>query len=622
MCGICGVASRESTREREERARAAASLLQHRGPDAEGCYSSTWHPVTLAHRRLSIIDLSAASNQPFTSKDGRTVLTYNGELYNHNDIRKELARDGVTFRTTGDTEVIVAAYQRWGVGCLDRFDGMFAFCVYDANRGTLFLARDRMGEKPLFFRSTPDTLAFASEQTSLLKLLPDKPRLSRRGIEHYLAYGFFPAALAAVDGVEKLAAAEALEWSFSSGELRRWKYWTLPKRSTQPMRTEPELIEEADRLISGSVRSRLLAADVPVAVLLSGGIDSGLVAAYAADVHGPKLRTFTVSVPGTGSLDEGPVARAVATRLAVNHTELAAGTDTAATLEDLARDLDEPLANHALLPTLVLSRLLAKHAKVALTGDGGDELFGGYPHYRRLIMGARLQGGGAGSLIRLAAKIGEYLPAGVPGRNALFALAAPAPIALSRVNLLFDRSERASLLSALPPFEGGRPEDLKAAFSGRAANILEDALRADCETTLADDYLMKVDRASMLASLETRSPFLDHKVAEFAFRDVPSGLKATMKTGKVLLRQLARRRLPEAVWGAPKRGFMMPLSTWVRRDWAGFVDEFLLDGHSLFSAAVVHGLRRQLALGFRVEGRLFALLMFEMWRRNKGLALA
>ena len=623
MCGIAGVAR---TRPVEDQSVLVAmrDSLRHRGPDDAGVWWTPDARVGLANRRLAIIDLSSAGHQPMADGSGKAWITFNGEIYNHRDLRRELEARGHRFRTTTDTEVVLEAYAAWGVDCLSRLNGMFAFALYDVQARRLFLARDRAGEKPLFYIHDTNGLAFASELKGLMAD-PDLPRrLSARAFDHYLAYGYVPGDQCILDGANKLAAAHAAVYDLETNKLRVWRYWHLPAPHTGAPIPAAELEKTLDNLLEDAVRRQLIA-DVPVGVLLSGGVDSSLLTAMAARVSAAPVMTFTITFPGYGTYDEGPFARLVASHFGTRHIELPAEPAIVEVLPALAKQYDEPIADHSMVPTYLISRLVRQHATVALGGDGGDELFGGYPHYnlvprlRRLMRWVPLP---ARSLVAAAART---LPIGVRGRHQLIGCADGFPRSIAHVNLFFDARTRGRLmgpavnrkLTSWP-----EPEAYREAMCLPGYSPLRQSTEADFRTTLVDDYLVKVDRASSLASLELRAPWLDHRIVEFAFGSVPDELRATETERKILPRRIARRVLPSGLDLERKQGLTMPLSRWFDGSWGPYMEEVLRQTDSaLFDRRMIGTLLAWQRRGLDNTGRLFALTMFELWRREYRIGL-
>ena len=616
MCGIVGVAG--NVRIATESLLAMRDSLQHRGPDDAGIWWSEDRGVGLGHRRLAIIDLSAAGRQPMTDISGSLQIVFNGEIYNYQELRKELEGLGRRFQTATDTEVILEAYLTWGSDCLPRLNGMFAFALYDARQRRLLLARDPAGEKPLFYRVDAGTLVFASELKALLAD-PSCPReLDADALDAYLAFGYVPGEHCLLRGIHKLPQGHALTFDVRSGASRTWAYWVLPPHESSAA-TDDELLDELEHLLADSVRLRLIA-DVPVGVMLSGGVDSSLVAAMAARVSSGRIKTFNISFPGYGAFDESPYARAVARHFGAEHVELAAEPATVDLLPELARQYDEPIADSSMVPTYLVSRLIRQHATVALGGDGGDELFGGYYQHSWVQQQNRI-GDWLPRPAQRAARsaVTRLMPVGAKGRNYLLGLTAGHPFNIVQFNVIFDADARQRLLAPLGarrPAPGG-PETYKAALCLDRATPLQQATALDFRTYLPDDILTKVDRASMLCSLEVRAPFLDTRLIDLAFRRIPDRLRATARERKILLRRLAERVLPSGLDLTRKQGFVMPLDKWFKGDWGRFIEAVLTSPEStLFDREVVRQLLTGQRVGFSNTYRLFALTMLELWRRE------
>jgi len=617
MCGIIGVATQTAISDRGWLA-AGRDAMRHRGPDDAGEWWSADGRIGLGHRRLSIIDLSPAGHQPMQDAARELTIVFNGEIYNFSNLRRELAAKGHAFRSQSDTEVILAAYREWSTECLSRLNGMFALAIYDARHRQIFMARDRAGEKPLFYALGDGVLRFASELKGLMAD-PALPRsIDPEALDCYLAMGFVPGERCMLQGVKKLPPARALTFNLDSGQSRLWRYWTLPELNPQAatdQANEPALLDELETLLEDAVR-RQLVADVPVGVLLSGGVDSSLVTAMAVRTA-PRVKTFTIRFPGYGQYDETEHARLIAGHFGTEHVELEAGASGVNLLPELARQFDEPIVDSSMIPTFLVSRLIRQHCTVALGGDGGDELFGGYGHYNRLLwMQRRL--GWIPRILRLAvAKAAEdLLPVGFKGRNWLQGLEADLQTGLPLIASYFDRSSRRRLTAQGPGTLTS--EDIRAQRIPSTPDLLQRATRMDFENYLAEDILVKVDRASMLNSLEVRAPLLDYRLIEFAFAKVPSRLKVTPGGRKVLLKKLAGRVLPPAFDAQRKQGFSIPLAAWLRSGpWRDFFREVLSGAAgSLFNRKEVARLLDGQDKGRANSERLFALVMLELWRRE------
>ena len=621
MCGIAGLAGATPRADRGVLSRILAPLA-HRGPDDAGEWWAADGRVGLGHRRLAIIDLSPAGHQPMHDATGRLTIVLNGEIYNYRELRAQLAAKGHLFHTASDTEVILVAYLEWGEACLERLDGMFAFALYDAATERLLIARDRVGEKPLYYRPVPGGLVFASELKSIMADPAAGRSLNVEAVDYYLAYGYVPGALSILEGVHKLPAAHALSWEASTGELRIRRYWDLPPAQADPRATLADLTDRLEALLERSVR-RQLVADVPVGVMLSGGVDSSLVVALAARASSAPIRTFTVSFPGHERFDEAPFARAIAAHFATEHIELRAESPPTELLPALARQFDEPLADSALVPTAMVSALIRRHATVALSGDGGDELFGGYPHYQWVMKADQMRRRVPRWVRAGVAHAAAALPIGTRGRNHLLALRSDTADSIAHLNLYFDfRTRRRLLVPEVPRGEGScTPEAFRSGQCAPPAGVLRYATETDFRTTLADGYLVKVDRASMLHALEVRAPWLDHHLVEFAFGSVPDVYRTTAHELKVLPKALARRLLPPDFDLRRKQGFTMPLNAWFAGPWGAHAEAILKDAPpTLFDPREIERVLKAQRRGLDNTQRLFALTMFELWRREYGIA--
>lgn len=621
MCGICGLVT-EPKGEGVETAVLwdMVAELRHRGPDDEGVWVDPTGRTGLGHSRLSILDLSPAGHQPMADPSGRLHIVFNGEIYNFRELRAELKRSGHSFRSETDTEVILAAYRQWGAECLSRFNGMFAFVLHDLDRKRILLARDRAGEKPLFYMHSDRGLIFASELKAIFAGPSFRRRLDLKALDLYLAFGYVPGARCMVQGVKKLPAGHAMIYDLVDGSLRMWQYWDLPRWAGTRSNAE-ELVDELEALLEDSVRLRMRA-DVPVGILLSGGIDSSLITAIATRVTPHPVRTFTVSFPGQGNFDEARHARTVAEHFGTDHEELVLEPATVEILPKLVRQYDEPLADSSMVPTYLLSRVIRRHAKVALGGDGGDELFGGYKRYPWIQRLWQIQRRMPQTLRHVLSSWSGALPSGTPGRHYLIGLAGGLPATIAHANMLFDRGARERLLA---PVWNRITEESQLAEAFKISlcdggSALQEATRLDFRTYLTDDILVKVDRASMLASLEVRSPWLDHRIVEFAFGRTPDELRATATGRKVLPRLLADRLLPHSLETDRKQGFSIPLDSWYEGEWGGFMRDVLAEASAaLFDQRAIDELFQAQSRGYGNMHRLFALTMFELWRRHFGI---
>lgn len=623
MCGIVGIASRLPVEDCELLVR-QRDALRHRGPDDAGLWWASDRRVGLGHRRLAIIDLSPAGHQPMGDESRQLRIVFNGEIYNFQDLRRELDGRGYRFCSSSDTEVILAAYRQWGTECLQHFNGMFAFAIYDEREQRLFLARDRAGEKPLFYRLSERGIEFASELKALMADPGFPRRLNAEALDCYLAFGYVPGDRCILHGVNKLPPAHALTFELKTGRAKTWRYWQLPVPLEPTDGFEEEnsssLVEEVESLLEDAVR-RQLVADVPVGILLSGGVDSSLVTAMAART-GSRIKTFTIRFPGHGEYDETEHARLIANHFGTEHVELEAEPSTIELLPLLAAQFDEPMVDSSMIPTYLVSKLVRQHCTVALGGDGGDELFGGYPHYSRLLWMQERLGWIPRDVRRaLSGLSSRWLPVGLKGRNWLGGLGADFQSSVPLVAAHFDHRARRALLDGRGfsmQLDGRAAERIWRDRIPPAADLLERATRMDFENYLPEDILVKVDRASMLNSLEIRAPLLDYRIVEFAFGRLPPHMKATAGNRKILLKKLAGRVLPPQFDQHRKRGFSIPLVSWLRDGpWRDFFRDVLLgDGDSSFDRKFVSRLLGGQEKGRANSERLFALVLFTLWKKE------
>jgi asparagine synthase (glutamine-hydrolysing) len=589
--------------------------------------------VGLASRRLAVIDL-VSGDQPIANEDGSLWIVLNGEIYNFPELRADLERRGHRFQTHSDTETILHLYEEVGEACVEHLRGMFAFALWDEPRQRLLLARDRLGKKPLYYTRRGDVLYFSSELPSLLQALPERPALDLQSIDLYLALQYIPDPWTPFEGILRLPAAHRLLWS--RGDLNLERYWDLsylPKWQAP----ERELIEQLRFLLREAVRCRLIS-DVPLGAHLSGGIDSSIVVALMAEASQGAVRTFSIGFEEE-SFSELPYARAVSQRYATDHHEFVVSFgDVRETLPALIRHLGEPLADPSALALFHLSQLTRQHVTVALNGDGGDEAFAGYHRYwldpwadRYLRLPRPLTRAAIPALIRRL-PLGNDRPVGSDWRGGLRRLeqlpAVDRRASILRWGSYFSADQRRALWKRAfhPLLAFDRPEKLLAELydNALAASRLDRTQYADIHTYLPGDLLVKADRMTMAASLEGRSPFLDHQLMEWAAR-LPERYRLRGRTGKVLLRKAFQRELPAQIQGRGKQGFGMPVGAWFRgplADWAGnLLRERGSVLHSWFESAALDQLLREHREGTSDHGkRLWALVVLALWAESAGLS--
>lgn len=622
MCGIAGIFHYQTVKPVDpKRVERMADALAHRGPDGSGVWTAPG--VGLGHRRLSIIDLEG-SPQPMHSADGRAVIVFNGEIYNYRALRRSLEAEGAAFRTDGDTETILAAWRRWGPDCLSRLDGMFALALYDLDRRQLFLARDRLGVKPLFLaRLEGGALAFASELKGLLANPLLRREIDPLAIEDYMTWGYVPDHRAILKGVEKLPAGHfmLLDHGREPAAPRQW--WDVSFADREKGSTDDLSAQLLHRLRDG-VSSRMVA-DVPLGAFLSGGVDSSSVVALMSEASTAPVTSCSIGFD-VASVDETEYARKVAQIFGSDHHERIVSADQFGAIDRIAGIFDEPFADASALPTLRVCELAREHVTVALSGDGADEVFAGYRrqlfHAReeqaRLILPALLRKPVFGGLGRLWPKA-DWAPRPLRARSTFLALAEDGAAGYARALSILDPSQRARLFGetllrergdyrAEQPFERMMRE-------APARSGLDRAQYADLKFWLPGDILTKTDRTSMAVGLEAREPLLDHRLVEFGAR-LPQSQRIRGTTGKWLMKRTMERYLPQDILYRRKQGFVTPLADWFRGPLAeearGVANSALLTGSGWFDRQALSRLAEDHIGGRSDNARvLWQLLMLE-----------
>ena len=623
MCGIIGIMSKSPVSD-SSWLLIGRDKMTHRGPDSSGDWWSKDRRVGLGHRRLSIIDLSQSGQQPMHDVKEELCIVFNGEIYNFIDLRNELLSKNHQFKSKSDTEVILEAYREWGNDCISKLSGMFAFALYDSRCQSILIARDRVGEKPLFYSIDNNSLCFASELKGLMSNSTFLRKLDPEAMDCYLSMGYIPKDLCILKGVKKLPAAHAMTFDLNSGQNKIWRYWNLPEFDisfNENLINESVLLVELEQLLEDSVRRQMIA-DVPVGILLSGGVDSSLITAMATRAS-RQVKTFTVCFPSYGQFDETEHARLIANHFKTDHIELQGSEIKVDLMPILARQFDEPMVDSSMIPMYLVSQLVRKHCTVALGGDGGDELFGGYSHYSHLLWLKEKLGWLPLCLRKLIANSATYvLPTGFKGRNWLQGLNADYNSSLPLIANYFDALGRKRLMSNQSAWELVA-ENIKSISIPKSMDLLQRATRLDFENYLVNDILVKVDRASMLNSLEIRAPFLDYRLIEFAFKKVPSHFKATIDQRKILLKKLTSKILPASFDKERKQGFSIPLASWLQKGpWKNYFYEVLLDSkQSIFNRNEVVKLLEGQSKGRANSERLFSLVLFELWQKEYRVSL-
>ncbi|UPH89133.1 asparagine synthase (glutamine-hydrolyzing) [Synechococcus sp. NB0720_010] len=610
MCGIIGAFSSTSSISHASFAR-ALTKLERRGPDNSSYQAFMSSHLLLGHTRLSIIDLSSHANQPFLKRDN--AIVFNGEIYNYKELRHRMSSHQ-DFTTSSDTEVLLSAYSVYGMDMFSYLDGMYAFAIYDPNQRRLTLARDIAGEKPLYYLHTDSCFYFASELSALTSLCGAQSlRLDPEAFTSILMYGYSMPGESIYQEIKELEPGRSLVLDLETNDTDIRTYWEPVISSSSKPFSDPncDIVTSLDSTLKSSVHSRL-ESDVEVGLLLSGGIDSGLVAAYASQAR-PDIRSFTVSFQEK-TLDESEHASAIAQHLGINHTVIQASPPTAEHLISILDYYHEPLADSSLIPTTLVSQTISRELKVALSGDGGDELFGGYTHYSwlRRINHISSQHRRSSKLISACSRV---IPGHVRGRRFLASLGQSPSTVYSVVNQYFEPHEIFRLLT--PDFLSEIQISPNASLAKKSKpfeqyshyGVMTAAMLADFQTYLPCDILAKTDRASMYNSLELRSPFLAKDVIASAYTSRALSLLPSASTSKPILRKIATKYLPSSVTGAPKRGFGAPIDQWLKHGLNSIVKEYLssLDP-SVFSKPYIETLLLNAEKFPRLYGKVFLLL--------------
>jgi len=626
MCGIAGYAAKEGLDADFDAALdATLTRLRHRGPDDRGIWKDA--RAALAFARLSIIDLSEAGHQPMVSPDGRYAMVFNGEIYNFGELRKELETAGEMFRGHSDSEVLLRVFMREGLErCLARLRGMFAFAVWDRAERTLSLARDRLGVKPLVYAETSDGVAFASEIQALFALVPGLSRdPDAQAIDHYLTLQYIPAPRTGFRAVRKLPPAHAM--TVRDGRVERvFRYWDIDPERRSSL-SFPEACEALREQVLEATRIRLVS-DVPLGAFLSGGVDSSITVAAMARLGAKPLETFSIGFEDE-RFNELPFAREVAQHLGTAHHEMTVRADAVDVMPRMIDHLGEPMADSSVMPTYYVSKFARDRVTVALTGDGGDETFAGYRRFYQMRRIEWLERHGLMPLWRGLRRLtvtlenrlrSDRVQRRFPATRADEMLTLAGLDRYKHLLAFFPDADKESLLT--PEFRAAVPKSevtayLAAHFSTRGSDELNRYLNLDLTTYLPEDILFKVDAASMAVSLECRSPFLDHKLIEFA-ASLPGRYKLS-RAGrhKHILKEAFADWLPRGFMDRPKKGFSVPLARWLREDLAGVVRETLLDRKSLSAwfrqDAVERYVKEHLSGRASHANRLWPLLVLSLW---------
>ena len=644
MCGLVGFLNRNTDIDPLQLKR-AASALRHRGPDREGIWFDATAGIGLGHCRLSILELSSAGDQPMVSHSGQYVLVYNGEVYNHLTLRENLKAEGAEPEWMGhsDTETLLAAISAWGlVKTLQRSRGMFALGLWNRKTKSLLLARDRVGEKPLYYGMAGSSFVFASELRAIPQICGDSLEVDHDSLSLMLRYGYVPSPRSIYRGIFKMPPGTLLHVQADGtfGEPEAW--WSLEevvqKAQGNRLSIKPdEVVQQLEALLSSAIREQMVA-DVPLGALLSGGVDSSLVVALMQAQSKKPVQTFTIGFQEK-EFDESTHAKLVARHLGTHHTELHVTPKQALEIiPRLPEIYDEPFADASQVPTALVCEMTRRHVKVALSGDAGDELFGGYNRYIwTLALWAKLQHiprfgrAGIASTItaipascfnRIQSTVGHFLPNSLRVNNPGDKLHKLAEVLGASSKETFYQKLASQWHGGIPLLRASEPSSYLSDSSRwlAAESFAEQMMAVDTLTYLPDDILVKLDRASMAVGLEMRVPFLDERIINFAWR-LPLSMKIQGKTGKWILRQLLHRRVPAAFFERPKQGFSVPIDKWLRgplRDWAeDLLSPSNLAADGLLDPRPIQTLWKRHLSGANVQYALWGVLMYQAWARSR-----
>ncbi len=616
MCGIAGIFHNDPRKPVNKVILKRMSDFQaHRGPDDDGFHVQG--PVGLAHRRLSIIDLSGG-HQPIYSADGKLCIVFNGEIYNHEELQAELKAKGYVYKTRSDTETILHAYDAYGVDCVKRLRGMFAFCIFDGRKNLAFMARDRAGKKPLYYYQDGERLIFASEIQAILKSGFAPRRVDRTMVDFYMSVGYLPGPRTLVENIRKLEPAHGMVWR-PGGKLEIFPYWDVASVETKEIPYEEACAQLKDKLLE-SIRIRLMS-EVPLGVFLSGGLDSSIIVGLMSRLVDQPIKTFSVGYENEPESNELAFAKMVSDAFKTEHHEFYLTPDDLYNSIDLMLEhCGEPLVESAGIALYKLAKLAKPQATVILSGEGADEILAGYPVYARMpqlewlhrLVPSAVWRGAASLVDGRSEKLSKYLDwAGLPFEERFRSLS-------------YDLSETIKKRMFTEEFRRSAGDEFHSYFRGlhgrvRSASLLKRMMYVDMKSWLPEDILFKADRMTMAASIEMRAPFLDHELMEFCL-SLPDRYLLRGWTGKAILRDVVKDILPETILTRKKKGFPVPLTSWFRGELLERTRELLLNPKTIsrgyFQRGYVEGLFRNIAGGHDLGRRIFSLVVLELWHRK------
>jgi asparagine synthase (glutamine-hydrolysing) len=618
MCGIFGIALADSQISRELFEQ-SLDLIHHRGPDSTGINYDDVSNVGLGHKRLSIVDLTELGSQPMSSNNLLYEIIFNGEIYNFKELKQELISLGHSFKSQSDTEVLLNSYVEWGPDSVSRLKGMFSLAIFDKKKKTIFLSRDRAGEKPLFYALYKNNFFFSSEIKPILNYENELNKIDAYSFSYLFEHGFTQGEKSIFEDIHKLTPGDSLEFDLVNRSYEIINYWSITKKiktkiKKNPSCSEEKLIKKLEAHLESAVQSQLYA-DVPIAVMLSGGLDSSLITAIASRFK-KNLNTFTVTFPGHGRFDESDHARLISENYNTNHHQVEAKEINPEIIEGLAYFFDDPMFDPSMIPTYLVSREISRNFKVALSGDGGDELFGGYNHYSKL---RKLRA--FSNFVPLPIRkytnnlVQTFLPIGFRGRKTIELFSTDFNTSFPNTGEFFSIKEQKSYFRN--EFFDAPKYTNKNTYTDKFDYSLV-AMLHDFKNYLPNDLLVKVDRASMANSIEVRAPFLDKDLIEFAFTEVPSSLKLSHQNKKILLKKLASKILPPTFSVNRKQGFSIPLGNFLsEKNWIEYFAETILDSDSsLINQPKCMELLADRGRIYQNAGRLFGLVFYIKWMKK------
>ncbi|WP_341201692.1 asparagine synthase (glutamine-hydrolyzing) [Planomicrobium okeanokoites] len=638
MCGIYGFINQKEEKDNWDTILAEmGDVLEHRGPDAVGSWTDPSNQVNLGHRRLSIIDLTDAGAQPMESLGGRYVIIFNGEIYNYEEIRMEIIKNNnISFRGHSDTEVILAGFETWGIiETINKLKGMFAIVLYDTTEKKIYLIRDRIGEKPLYYGEINDSFVFGSELKVFSKYPGFKKEIDREALKLYFQYSYIPSPYSIYKNIYKLDPGSVLVYNLIDGTISKSCYWELNKMETTESddTIEEDVIEKLNSLLTNSIKKEMLAADVPIGAFLSGGVDSSTVAAIMQNLSSQPINTFSIGFK-EDKFNEAEYAKKVANHLGTNHTELYLSSEDAINIiPDMPKYFDEPFADSSQIPTFLVSKLAKQHVTVALSGDGGDELFGGYARYQvmekfesvisKFPIFTRRKGSHFINYVKNSSlsQVFNVFPSKIVDHTYRGGELLMFDNANERYNYFISswKSNENLVLNQNNKYSGFI-ESKKSREFYEKSGFLKWMMYTDTKMYLPDDILVKLDRSSMANSLESRVPLLDYEIVEFA-HNLPLKYKVKEKQSKWILKQVMYKYLPKELMDRPKKGFSVPIANWLRgplKEWADdlLAEEKLIEQGYLDSQVIIKRWEEHKNGSRDWHAQLWSVLMFQSWLKE------